>query len=101
VGGEKSPPAFKGGNMEIKLSQEERIELTHLLPFHGEAKYRKIYDDFRALVGFTEKEISAWGTGDEKKFQIGINLRIKLLAYLEAIEDRTDIQEKLYLKLKP
>ncbi|MFA5378036.1 MAG: hypothetical protein WC455_19955 [Dehalococcoidia bacterium] len=87
--------------MEVKLSQEERLELTHILPFHGEAEYRKIFDDFRVLVGFTEEEISALGTGGEKKFQVGLNLRIKLLAYLEAIKDRTVIQEGLYQKLKP
>lgn len=86
--------------MKYFLSQDERMALLRLLPFHGEEKYRRLYDESRTEIGFDEDEIKEWGKFNEKKFEIGDVLKEKIMFYLEEIEFPTDIQKGLIEKLK-
>jgi len=87
--------------MDCELERDERMEIIKLLPFHGEEKYRTIFDTFRNTIGFSERELTSWDTLGSRTFTIGNNLREQILIVLEEIEIKTPVQEVLYNKIKP
>ena len=86
--------------VKIKLTRDERIGLSDLLPFHGEVKFRKIFEETRKDTGFEEEEIDVWDSMEEKEIKIGKNLQSQIVSILENIEEMTEIQKQLYEKLK-